>query len=120
MVIDELPYLIKADPSLEGVLQKLFDKEFSRRPVLLLLIGSDLSMMEAINTYSRPFYQRAVDFVINPLTPYDVGQALDLPAAEAFDAHLVTGGLPMICEEWPRADRSGITWSKRSKTRSRP
>ncbi|GAA2210670.1 ATP-binding protein [Nonomuraea monospora] len=102
VVIDELPYLIKADPTLEGVLQKLFDKEFSRRPVLLLLIGSDLSMMEAINTYGRPFYQRAADFVIGPLTPYDVGQALDLSPADAFDAHLISGGLPMICEEWPR------------------
>ncbi|MDP4506570.1 ATP-binding protein [Nonomuraea turcica] len=102
VVIDELPYLIKEDPTLEGVLQKLFDREFSRRPVLLLLIGSDLSMMEAINTYNRPFYRRAADFVVNPLTPYDVGHALDLPPAEAFDAHLISGGLPMICEEWPR------------------
>lgn len=102
VVIDELPYLTKADPTLEGVLQKVFDREFSRRPVLLLLIGSDMSMMEAINTYGRPFYQRAADFVIGPLTPRDVGQALDLPPADAFDAHLVSGGLPMICEEWPR------------------
>ncbi|GGO82546.1 ATP-binding protein [Nonomuraea cavernae] len=101
VVIDELPYLIKIDPSFESVLQKVFDKEFSKRPVLLLLIGSDLSMMEAINTYDRPFYQRAVDFVVNPLTPHDLGQALSLPAVEAFDAHLVSGGLPMICEEWP-------------------
>lgn len=107
VVIDELPYLIKVDPSFEGVLQKLFDKEFARRPVLLLLIGSDLSMMEAINTYDRPFYQRAADFVINPLTPYDVGEALGLPPAEAFDAHLVSGGLPMICEEWPEG---GSLW----------
>ncbi|KAB8197765.1 AAA family ATPase [Nonomuraea phyllanthi] len=108
VVLDELPYLIKADPGLEGVLQKLFDREFSRRPVLLLLIGSDLSMMEAINTHGRPFYQRAVDFLVNPLTPYDLAQALDLPPAEAFDAHLVSGGLPMICEEWPK---SGSLWA---------
>ncbi|GGP17402.1 AAA family ATPase [Nonomuraea glycinis] len=107
VVIDELPYLIKVDPSFEGVLQKLFDKEFSRRRVLLLLIGSDLSMMEAINTYDRPFYQRAADFVINPLTPYDVGHALGLSPAEAFDAHLVSGGLPMVCEEWPEG---GSLW----------
>ncbi|WP_043621071.1 ATP-binding protein [Nonomuraea candida] len=102
VVIDELPYLIKTDPTLEGVLQKLFDREFSRRPVLLLLIGSDLSMMEAINTYERPFYQRAADFVVDPLTPDTLAQALDLPPAEAIDAHLVSGGLPMICEEWPK------------------
>ncbi|MEV4833077.1 DUF234 domain-containing protein [Nonomuraea sp. NPDC049486] len=107
VVIDELPYLIKADPTLEGVLQKVFDREFSRRPVLLLLIGSDLSMMEAINTYDRPFYQRAADFLVDPLTPRDVGKALGLPAAEAFDAHLVSGGLPLVCEEWPEG---GSLW----------
>jgi DNA-binding transcriptional ArsR family regulator len=26
---------------------------------------------------------------------------LGLPAADAFDAYLVTGGLPLVCEEWP-------------------
>ncbi|MDA0632967.1 AAA family ATPase [Nonomuraea sp. MCN248] len=107
VVIDELPYLIKADPTLEGVLQKVFDREFSRRPVLLLLIGSDLSMMEAINAYERPFYQRAADFLVDPLTPLDVGKALGLQAAEAFDAHLVSGGLPLVCEEWPEG---GSLW----------
>lgn len=107
VVIDELPYLIKAGPTLEGVLQKVFDREFSRRPVLLLLIGSDLSMMEAINTYDRPFYQRAADFLVDPLTPRDVGKALGLTAAEAFDAHLVSGGLPLVCEEWPEG---GLLW----------
>lgn len=27
---------------------------------------------------------------------------LDLGAADAFDAHLVTGGLPLVCDEWER------------------
>lgn len=101
IVLDELPYLIQSDPTIEGVLQKLFDREFSRRPVLLLLIGSDLSVMEAINTYDRPFYMRATDLAIPPLTPADLADRLSLRAADAFDAHLVSGGLPMVCEEWP-------------------
>ncbi|MCG5220751.1 DUF234 domain-containing protein [Streptosporangium soli] len=100
VVIDELPYLITGDPYLESKLQRLFDREFSRIPVLLLLIGSDLSMMEAINAYDRPFYMRATEMVVAPLTPSDVSEKLRLPAAEAFDAHLISGGLPMICEEW--------------------
>ncbi len=39
--------------------------------------------------------------VIPPLSPADVATMLDLPAADAFDAHLVTGGLPLILDEWP-------------------
>ncbi|MGW0801932.1 ATP-binding protein [Nonomuraea sp. NPDC002799] len=101
VILDELPFMIAEDPHLEGRLQRLFDREFSRRPILLILIGSDLSIMEAINQYDRPFYMRASDMVINPLTPADVAEKLGLPAAEAIDAYLITGGLPMILDEWP-------------------
>ncbi|MFI7578037.1 ATP-binding protein [Micromonospora sp. NPDC049497] len=101
VVLDEMPYLIATDPGFEGTLQKVFDRELSRRPVLLLCIGSDLAMMEALNAYGRPFHQRATEMVVPPLSPADVGGMLDLPAAEAFDAHLVSGGLPLILDEWP-------------------
>ncbi|MFG1711138.1 ATP-binding protein [Nonomuraea sp. M3C6] len=101
VVLDEIPFMIAEDPHLEGRLQRLFDREFSRRPMLLILIGSDLSIMEAINQYDRPFYMRASEMVINPLTPADVAEKLGLPPAEAIDAYLVTGGLPMILDEWP-------------------
>ncbi|HEY9476177.1 MAG TPA: DUF234 domain-containing protein, partial [Mycobacteriales bacterium] len=36
-----------------------------------------------------------------PLNPADVAALLDLPPADAFDAYLVTGGLPLILDEWP-------------------
>ncbi|MFC4010568.1 ATP-binding protein [Nonomuraea purpurea] len=101
VVLDELPFMIAEDLHLEGKLQRLFDREFSRRPMLLILIGSDLSVMEAINQYDRPFYMRASEMVIHPLTPADVAQKLGLPAAEAIDAYLITGGFPMILDEWP-------------------
>lgn len=101
VVLDELPYMIEEDPHLEGRLQRLFDREFSRRPMLLILIGSDLSIMEAVNQYDRPFYMRASEMVVDPLTPADVAEKLRLPPAEAIDAYLVTGGLPMILDEWP-------------------
>ncbi|TDD12550.1 ATP-binding protein [Nonomuraea deserti] len=101
VVIDELPYMIHQDPYLEGKLQYVFDRHFSRRPMLLILIGSDMSIMEAINQYDRPFYMRASEMVVNPLTVADVADKLDLPATEAVDAHLITGGMPMILDEWP-------------------
>ncbi|MPZ92738.1 MAG: AAA family ATPase [Actinobacteria bacterium] len=101
LILDEMPYLVANDAGFEGTLQKLFDREFSRHAVLLLCIGSDLAMMEALNHYGRPFHQRAIEMVIPPLSPADVAAMLDLPAAEAFDAYLVTGGLPLILDEWP-------------------
>ena len=100
IVIDELPYLIARDPDIEGTLQRSFDRELSRTPVLLIGIGSDLSMMEALNGYGRPFHQRAGEMIVPPLTPAEVGTMLGLGPADAFDAWLVTGGLPLICSEW--------------------
>ncbi|OIV36549.1 ATPase [Mangrovactinospora gilvigrisea] len=101
VVLDEMPYLVREDPSFEGALQKAFDRRLSKLPVLLILVGSDLAMMEQLNTYGRPFYQRGTEMSIPPLSPADVAAMLDLPAADAFDAYLVTGGLPLILEEWP-------------------
>ncbi|PRX45512.1 hypothetical protein B0I33_109175 [Prauserella shujinwangii] len=102
VVLDELPYLLSNDPGFEGTLQKQFDRELSRKPVLLLCVGSDLAMMEALNEYGRPFHQRATELVVPPLSPADVACLLALPAADAFDAYLVTGGLPLVLDEWPQ------------------
>ncbi|MFG2430048.1 ATP-binding protein [Streptomyces sp. NPDC048590] len=101
VVLDEMPYLVREDPTFEGALQKAFDRTLSKLPVLLVLIGSDIAMMEQLNTYGRPFYQRATEMVVPPLNPTEVAAMLDLPPAEAFDAFLVSGGLPLVLEEWP-------------------
>jgi hypothetical protein len=101
VVLDEMPYLIANDPGFEGTLQKLYDRELSRKPVLLLCVGSDLAMMERLNEYDRPFHQRGTEMVVPPLSPADVADMLGLEPAEAFDAFLISGGLPLVLEEWP-------------------
>lgn len=101
LVIDELPYLTTSDPSIEGTLQKMFDRVISRRPVLVIGIGSDLSMMEALNEYGRPFHQRANEMLVPALAPSETALMLGLSGPEALDAYLVTGGLPLIADEWP-------------------
>lgn len=100
VVLDELPYLIANDPDIEGTLQRVFDRELSRKPVLFIGIGSDLAMMEALNEYGRPFHQRAREMVIPPLSPAEVRAMVGLGPAESFDAFLVTGGLPLNCADW--------------------
>ncbi|WP_239121131.1 ATP-binding protein [Planomonospora parontospora] len=104
VVIDEVPYLSQGDPGFEGTLQRAWDRYFEQKPVLLVLIGSDLSVMEALTGYGRPFYQRGREMKLGPLTPGEVGRMLALPAPETFDAWLVTGGLPLICAEWKNGE----------------
>jgi hypothetical protein len=100
VVLDEVPYLMDEAGAFESVLQRAWDRELSRKPVLLLLIGSDLSMMEALASYGRPFHQRGVEMPIGPLNVGDVAAMTGLAAADAFDAELVTGGLPIVCARW--------------------
>ncbi|MFB6393601.1 ATP-binding protein [Polymorphospora lycopeni] len=102
VVIDEVPYLMDRVDAFEGILQRAWDRELSRRPVLLVLIGSDVSMMESLGSYGRPFHQRGQEMVLGPLNPAEVGRMLDLDPPAAFDAALVTGGLPLICASWRR------------------
>ncbi|GHH82331.1 ATP-binding protein [Streptomyces capitiformicae] len=101
VVIDELPWLAEQDPVFDGALQTAWDRLLANRPVLLLLLGSDLHMMERFTAYDRPFYGRADSLVLGPLNPAETGDALGLEAADAMDAHLVSGGLPGILRAWP-------------------
>lgn len=117
VVFDEMPYLAKEDPGFEGTLQKAFDRTLSRLPVLLVLIGSDLAMMEALNTYGRPFYQRGTEMIVPALNPAEVASMLGTGPADAIDAFLVTGGLPLILDEWPQG---ASVWDYLESAVSRP
>ena len=103
VVIDELPWLAEQDTLFDGALQTAWDRLLSPRPVLLLLLGSDLHMMARLTAYDQPFYGRADNLVLGPLNPAESGDAVGLTNADAIDAHLVSGGLPGILRAWPHA-----------------
>lgn len=100
LVIDEFPYLAAKEPSIEAVLQLVWDRVLQRAPVLTILIGSDEAMMEALTDQGRPLYDRAREMAIEPLSPADIGTLLGLEPADAFDAYLVIGGFPVLAQEW--------------------
>ncbi|WP_336921018.1 ATP-binding protein [Aquipuribacter sp. SD81] len=100
VVIDELPYLLRGDPGLEGVLQRVWDRHLSRAPVLLVLIGSETTVMELLTSHGHPLFGRAGELRVDPLAPRDVAALLDLPAGDAIEATVVTGGLPRLAQEW--------------------
>lgn len=99
-VIDEVPWLVEQDREFEGALQTVWDRYLSAKPVLLILVGSDLSVMEALQSYGRPFFGRAAKMTVNPLHLADVQALTGLPAADAVDALLVTGGFPEVVQAW--------------------
>ncbi len=101
VVLDELPWLVESDPALEGLLQRVWDRTLSRRPVLLVLIGSDLAMMDALTAHGRPLFDRATVIPVDPLHPADVATLARLDPAAAIDAWSITGGFPNLVRAWP-------------------
>jgi AAA+ ATPase superfamily predicted ATPase len=100
VVIDEVPWLLEGFAGGAGELQRAWDTVLSRKPVLLLLLGSDLSLMEQLAAADQPFHARATEMVLHPLNPVDVQRMTELEPFDAIDAYLLTGGLPLIAQEW--------------------
>jgi hypothetical protein len=101
VVLDELPWLTEQDDTFDGQLQVVWGRLLSSRPILLLLLGSDLHMMQRLTAYDRPFYGRADNLVLGPLNLAGTAAAAGLTGSDAIDAHLITGGLPGILLRWP-------------------
>lgn len=69
-VIDEFPYLAKADPSVSSILQALIDRASADSKLLLLLCGSSLSFMkEQVLGEKSPLYGRRTAQI--ELKPFD-------------------------------------------------
>ncbi|WP_407317583.1 ATP-binding protein [Isoptericola halotolerans] len=104
VVLDEFPWAVAADPSLEGTLQNLWDQTLEGLPVLLVLVGSDVAMMDRLAEYGRALFGRLRPLVVDPLNPAEIAQALPhATPAEVFDATLVTGGYPRLVTDLARS-----------------
>ena len=96
-VIDELPYLVKADPSISSRLQHLLDHEWSDSKLYLILCGSSMSFMEenVLGEKSPLFGRRTAQFKIQPLTYLDAaGFHPELAPTENAVIYGITGGVP--------------------------
>ncbi|WP_328327330.1 MULTISPECIES: ATP-binding protein [unclassified Streptomyces] len=104
VVIDEFPWAAGVDPTLEGQLQNAWDRQLEHAPVLFVLIGSDVTMMERLTEHDRPLYGRAKNQTISPFNPAECAEALgpDTDPMAAFDAALVTGGYPRLVADRAR------------------
>lgn len=104
VVLDEFPWAVAGDPTLEGVLQNAWDRQLERVPVLLVLIGSDVTMMERLTEHDRPLFGRTRELTVRPFSPGECGQALGggRDPVEVFDAFLVTGGYPRLVVDCAR------------------
>lgn len=114
-VLDEFPWFIAADDTLEGELQIQWDRVLEKLPVLLVLIGSDVAMMERLATHGRPLFGRVRPLVVQALNPGEVAEALPgLPPKDVFDGYLVTGGYPRLVADLARSNTSPTAFVRAS------
>lgn len=103
IVIDELPYLAQQDSAFASDMQKAWDRDLERLPVLLIAVGSDVRMMEELVRERAPLFGRpTLERALRPLTPSAVGAITSAATAdEALDRYLIVGGFPQLAARWP-------------------
>ncbi|MGH8829131.1 MAG: ATP-binding protein, partial [Jiangellaceae bacterium] len=103
--LDEFPWAVQADPTLEGTLQNAWDRALEALPILLILVGSDVTMMERLSEHDRPLFGRAGIMTVRPFNPGECAALMsDAPALSIFDAYLITGGYPRLLSRLARAE----------------
>lgn len=106
IVLDEFTYLLRNEPAIGSLFQKVWDQRLSQIPQLkLILTGSLLGMMaRELFSYQAPLYGRATaQLRLRPL-PYGAVQELfpERRADERVAIYGVTGGVPAYLELFTR------------------
>lgn len=102
-IIDEYPYLAKADASIPSILQALIDRHRESSQLYLILCGSSLSFMrEQVLGEKSPLYgRRTAQVELHPLDFQDARRffpALDpVSAAELYG---MAGGVPLYLQQF--------------------
>jgi AAA+ ATPase superfamily predicted ATPase len=101
VVLDEFPYLARANPALPSLLQNLIDGKLKNTELFLILCGSSMSFMEKeVLSYKSPLYgRRTGSILVNPFGFYDSGKFFPTYSREdRFKTYSILGGIPQYLE----------------------
>ncbi len=104
VIIDEFPELVQADPHVESALRAIWEG-MGDQAVRLVLCGSAVRTMEALQEERAPLYGRAtLRMQVRPFLPGEAALMLsDLDPAERAKVWGVCGGTPFYLDLWDQS-----------------